>query len=170
MIEFAEPPIDAVIVDAFDNMRAYYSDDETIICTSGDGITPIENSSAPQAKQCAVCPQSIWGSRITPNGKRAKACTEYATLKLITLEESDRALLRVPSTSLRSFREYKKSLSSRGYGLKNVVTHINVRPLENYNLLTFKVGRFLKEIELNSIIRMSKTVRPQFEKTSGYIY
>ena len=170
MIEFAEPPIDAVIVDAFDNMRAYYSDDETIICTSGDGITPIENSSAPQAKQCAVCPQSIWGSRITPNGKRAKACTEYATLKLITLEESNRALLRVPSTSLRSFREYKKSLSSRGYGLKNVVTHINVRPLENYNLLTFKVGRFLKEIELNSIIRMSKTVRPQFEKTSGYIY
>tara|TARA_R100001509_G_scaffold139714_1_gene94230 strand:+ start:727 stop:1239 length:513 start_codon:yes stop_codon:yes gene_type:complete len=170
MIEFAEPPIDAVIVKSFDKMRAYYSDDETIICTSGDGITPIENSSAPQAKQCAVCPQSIWGSRITPNGKRAKACTEYATLKLITLEESNRALLRVPSTSLRSFREYKKSLSSRGYGLKNVVTHINVRPLENYDLLTFKVGRFLKEIELNSIIRMSKTVRPQFEKTSGYIY
>ena len=170
MFEFAEPPIDAVIVENFDKMRAYYSDDETIICTSGDGITPIKNSSAPQAKQCAVCPQSIWGSRITPNGKRAKACTEYATLKLIALEESNRALLRVPSTSLRSFREYKKSLSSRGYGLKNVVTHINVRPLENYDLLTFKVGRFLKEIELNSIVRVSKTVRPQFEKTSGYIY
>ena len=170
MIEFAEPPIDAVIVDAFDNMRAYYSDDEIIICTSGDGVKPSDKSSVPQAKQCAVCPQSIWGSRITPNGKRAKACTEYATLKLITLEESNRALLRVPSTSLRSFREYKKSLSSRGYGLKNVVTHINVRPLENYDLLTFKVGRFLKEIELNSIIRVSKTVRPQFEKTSGYIY
>ena len=170
MIEFAEPPLNAIIVNAFDKMRAYYSDDETIICASGDGTTPLNKSSVPQSKQCAVCPQSVWGSRITPNGKRAKACTEYATLKLITLEESNRALLRVPSTSLRSFREYKKSLSSRGYGLKNVVTHINVRPLENYNLLTFKVGRFLKEIELNSIISLSKTVRPQFEKTSGYIY
>ena len=170
MIEFAEPPLNAIIVNAFDKMRAYYSDDETIICASGDGTTPSDKSSVPQSKQCAVCPQSVWGSRITPNGKRAKACTEYATLKLITLEESNRALLRVPSTSLRSFREYKKSLSSRGYGLKNVVTHINVRPLENYNLLTFKVGRFLKEIELNSIISLSKTVRPQFEKTSGYIY
>ena len=170
MIEFAEPPLNAIIVNAFDKMRAYYSDDETIICASGDGIIPLDKSSVPQSKQCAVCPQSFWGSRITPNGKRAKACTEYATLKLITLEESNRALLRVPSTSLRSFREYKKSLSSRGYGLKNVVTHINVRPLENYNLLTFKVGRFLKEIELNSIISLSKTVRPQFEKTSGYIY
>ena len=170
MIEFAEPPLNAIIVNAFDKMRAYYSDDETIICASGDGTTPLDKSSVPQSKQCAVCPQSVWGSRITPNGKRAKACTEYATLKLITLEESNRALLRVPSTSLRSFREYKKSLSSRGYGLKNVVTHINVRPLENYNLLTFKVGRFLKEIELNSIISLSKTVRPQFEKTSGYIY
>ena len=170
MIEFAEPPLNAIIVNAFDKMRAYYSDDETIICASGDGTTPLNKSSVPQSKQCAVCPQSVWGSRITPNGKRAKACTEYATLKLITLEESNRALLRVPSTSLRSFREYKKSLSSRGYGLKNVVTHINVRPLENYNLLTFKVGRFLKEIELNSIISLSRTVRPQFEKTSGYIY
>ena len=170
MIEFAEPPLNAIIVNAFDKMRAYYSDDETIICASGDGTTPLDKSSVPQSKQCAVCPQSVWGSRITPNGKRAKACTEYATLKLITLEESNRALLRVPSTSLRSFREYKKSLSSRGYGLKNVVTHINVRPLENYNLLTFKVGRFLKEIELNSIISLSRTVRPQFEKTSGYIY
>ena len=30
MVEFAEPPIDAVIVEAFDNMRAYYSDDETL--------------------------------------------------------------------------------------------------------------------------------------------
>ena len=77
-------------------MRAYYSDDETIICTSGDGITPIENSSVPQAKQCAICPQSIWGSRITPNGKRAKACTEYATLKLITLEESNRCSVTYP--------------------------------------------------------------------------
>ena len=107
MFEFAEPPIDAVIVESFDKMRAYYSDDETVICTSGNGITPIENSSVPQAKQCAVCPQSSWGSRITPNGKRARACTEYATLKLITLEEPSRCLLRVPSTSLRSFREYK---------------------------------------------------------------
>lgn len=170
MFEFAEPPIDAVIVTAFDKMRTYYSDDETIICTSGDGVKPSDKSSVPQAKQCAVCPQSSWGSRITPNGKRARACTEYATLKLITLEEPSRCLLRVPSTSLRSFREYKKSLSSRGYGLKNVVTHINLRSLENYDLLTFKVGRFLKEIELNSIVRVSKTVRPQFEKTSGYIY
>ena len=170
MLEIAEPPLDAVVVNSFDKMRSYYKDDETIVCASLNGQTPSEDISAPQAKQCAVCPQSSWGSRITPNGKRAKACTEYATLKLITLEEPSRCLLRVPSTSLRSFREYKKSLSSRGYGLKNVVTHINVRPLENYDLLTFKVGRFLKEIELNSIVRVSKTVRPQFEKTSGYIY
>ena len=28
MFEFAEPPIDAVIVESFDKMRAYYSDDD----------------------------------------------------------------------------------------------------------------------------------------------
>ena len=170
MLEIAEPPIDAVIIDAFDNMRAYYLDDKTIICTSGDGVTPSDKSSVLQAKQCAPCPQNIWGSRITPNGKRAKACTEYATLKLITLEEPNRSLLRVPSTSLKLFREYRKSLSSRGYTLRSVVTHVSVRPTENYDVLNFKVVRFLKDVELNSIISLSKTVRPQFEKTDGYIH
>ena len=104
MLEIAEPPVEAVIVHSMDRMRAYYSDDEKIICASADGITPSEKISAPQAKQCAVCPQSSWGSRITPNGKRARACTEYATLKLLVLDEPNYALLRVPSTSLKSFR------------------------------------------------------------------
>jgi len=170
MLEIAEPPIDAVVVNSFDKMRSYYEDDKTIVCSSIDGLTPSKNISAPQAKQCAVCPQNSWGSRITPNGKRARACTEYATLRLLTLNEPSYALLRVPSTSLRLFRDYRKSLSSRGYTLKSVVTHVSVRPTENYNVLNFKVVRFLKDVELNSIISLSKTVRPQFEKTDGYIH
>ena len=170
MLEIAEPPIDAVVVNSFDKMRSYYEDDETVVCSSIDGLTPSKNISAPQAKQCAVCPQNSWGSRITPNGKRARACTEYATLRLLTLNEPSYALLRVPSTSLRVFRDYRKSLSSRGYTLKSVVTHVSVRPTENYDLLYFKVVRFLKDVELNSIISLSKTVRPQFEKTDGYIH
>ena len=170
MLEIAEPPLDAVVVNSFDKMRSYYGDDQTIICSSIDSKTPSENISAPQSKQCAVCPQNAWGSRITPNGKRAKACTEYATLRLLTLDEPSYALLRVPSTSLKLFREYRKSLSSRGYTLKSVVTHVSVRPTKNYDLLNFKVVRFLKNVELNSIISLSKTVRPQFEKTDGYIH
>lgn len=170
MLEIAEPPIDAVVVNSFDKMRSYYEDDETVVCSSIDGLTPSKNISAPQAKQCAVCPQNSWGSRITPNGKRARACTEYATLRLLTLNEPSYALLRVPSTSLRVFRDYRKSLSSRGYTLKSVVTHVSVRPTENYDMLNFKVVRFLKDVELNSIISLSKTVRPQFEKTDGYIH
>ena len=170
MLEIAEPPLDAVVVDYFDKMRSYYGDDQTIICSSIDGKTPSENISAPQSKQCAVCPQNSWGSLITPNGKRARACAEYATLRLLTLDEPSYALLRVPSTSLKLFREYRKSLSSRGYTLKSVVTRVSVRPTENYDLLNFKVVRFLKDVELNSIISLSKTVRPQFEKTDGYVH
>ena len=170
MLEIAEPPLDAVVVNSFDKMRSYYKDDETIVCSSLNGQTPSEDISVPQAKQCAVCPQNSWGSRITPNGKRARACTEYATLRLLTLNEPSYALLRVPSTSLKLFREYRKSLSSRGYTLRSVVTHVSVRPTENYDLLNFKVVRFLKDVELNSIISLSKTVRPQFEKTDGYIH
>ena len=170
MLEIAEPPVEAIILHSMDRMRAYYSDNEKIICASADGITPSEKISAPQAKQCAVCPQSSWGSRITPNGKRARACTEYATLKLLVLDEPNYALLRVPSTSLKSFRAYEKSLSSRGYGLKGVVTFITSQPKENFNLLVFKVVRFLENNELMAIKSLSASPRPQFEKTDGYIH
>ena len=170
MLEIAEPPLDAVIINSFDKMKMYYSQDSEVVCASTDGITPSEKISAPQAKQCAVCPQNAWGSRITPNGKRAKACTEYASLKLLTIDEPSYALLRVPSTSLKSFREYEKSLTSRGYSLRSVVTHFNLRPTKNYNLFTFKVVRFLETSELNAIQSLSVTPQPVFEKTDGYIH
>lgn len=171
MLDKAEPPLEAIITTAKDNMRAYYADDEQLVCVSADGVIPSEKSTAPQAKQCAACPKNSWGSRITPNGKRAKACTEYAALRLHVLSEpSDVLMLRVPSTSLRSFRTYKKSLSSRGYGLKSVVTFINVQHLDNYDLLTFRLVRFLNDVQLNSIKHLSARSYPQFEKTDGYIY
>jgi hypothetical protein len=174
MFDSAELPIEAVVIKAFDNMRTYYSGDEKIICASTDGITPSKkmlskSNSAPQAKQCAACPQNSWGSRITPNGKRAKACTEYATLQIIALNEPHHALLRVPSTSLRSFRDYEKSLSSRGYSLQGVVTYINLQPKDNFDLFTFKVVRFLQDDELKSI-HLSVKTRPRFEKTDGYVH
>ncbi len=171
MIEIAEPPFEAIIVQSLDNMRSYYSSDEQIICASADGITPSDKSSEPQSKQCAACPKNSWGSRITPNGKRAKACTEYATLKVLVLSDllPSYALLRVPSTSLRSFRDYKKSLSTRGYSPKRVVTYISTVPQENFDLITFKIVRFLKGDELSSIKTLTHS-RPRFEKTDGYIY
>ena len=48
MLEIAEPPIDAVVVNSFDKMRSYYEDDKTIVCSSIDGLTPSKNISAPQ--------------------------------------------------------------------------------------------------------------------------
>ena len=169
MFDPAELPIEAIIVKAFDNMRTYYSDNEKIICASADGNTPSEKSFAPQSKQCAACPQNSWGSRITPNGKRAKACTEYATLRILVLDDPHYTLLRVPSTSLRSFRDYEKSLSSRGYGLQGVVTYISIQPKDNFDLITFKVVRFLRDDELKSI-NLSAHARPIFEKTDGYVH
>ena len=171
MLTIAEPPVEAEITKAMDNMRAYYADDEQLTCVSANGITPSEKSITPQSKQCAACPKNSWGSRITPNGKRAKACTEYAALKLLVLDEPSHVLmLRVPSTSLRSFRTYEKSLSSRGYGLKSVVTFINVQPLDNYDLLTFRLVRFLNDAQLNSIKHLSMRSYSRFEKTDGYIH
>jgi hypothetical protein len=42
-------------------------------CFSLDGIRPHSDSTSPQNDICAGCPQSAWGSKVTPLGQQIKA-------------------------------------------------------------------------------------------------
>ena len=46
-------------------------------CFSPNGVVPDASSAKKQNNTCADCPQNTWGSKITPTGKQAKACTEF---------------------------------------------------------------------------------------------
>ena len=44
---------------------------------SDNGTAPSRNASNPQARTCAECPQSAWGSKVsTVSGKGVKACAD----------------------------------------------------------------------------------------------
>jgi len=163
--------MEVVILSCVDTLRAYYTDDKTQACMSFDGITPSEDATFAQAKKCIVCPQNQWGSRITPNGKRAKACGEFAYLELLALDEGYyKYQMRVPPTSLRAIRDYRTSLTSRGHSLKSVITNVRTHSKETHDLLSFKVVRFLEDGELENLIELSSFVSSGFEPTDGYIH
>jgi hypothetical protein len=171
MLTVGELPIEAVIVSSIAKARTYYTHDGSRLCHSSNGVRPCVSSEQPQAKQCAVCTQNQWGSRITPNGKRGKACAEYSQLGLLQPDvPSDQLSLRVPSTSLKSFRDFEKSITTRGEKLSAVVTKIDATHGKTHSVITFRIIRFLEDGELNTLKELSQITASQFAVTDGYTH
>ena len=108
-------------------------------CYSNDGVAPAADAVNAQAKKCATCPHNKWGSRITDEGKKAKACSDVKRLAVAAPDAiNDPMLLRVPSTSLANWDEFVKYVSGRGYAPIQCKTRISFDPEATHQLLQFK--------------------------------
>lgn len=115
-------------------------------CYSNDGIAPAADAESPQCKTCAACPHAQWGSRITENGKKGKACSEVKRLAVAAPGQiNDPMLLRVPPTSLRTWDQYVDMLRKRGVTPAQVVTKISFDHSVSHQLLVFKPVGFINE-------------------------
>jgi hypothetical protein len=121
-------------------------------CYSNDGIAPAADAEDPQAKKCAVCPHNQWGSRITDNGGKGKACADSMRLAVAPAGQlNDPMLLRVPAATLKVLGQYGAQLAKRGVEPKHVVTKIGFDYNVAHPALTFKAVRFVEEDELAEI-------------------
>ena len=117
-------------------------------CYSNNGIKPEDDSEVKQAKQCATCPQNQWGSRITDNGKRGKACQDARRVAIAPAGQLDDAmLLRVPAASLKPLMQYGTMLEKKGIPYQVMVTKLGFDHTQAYPLLTFKHVRLLDQAE-----------------------
>jgi len=123
-------------------------------CFSNNGTTPSADAENPQAKKCAVCPHGQWGSRITDNGGKGKACSDSMRLAVSPPDQlNDPMLLRVPAASLKTLGQYGAHLAKRGVGPQHVITKIGFDYEVAHPSLTFKAMGFvdaeqLEEVEL----------------------
>ena len=123
-------------------------------CFSNNGTTPSADAENPQAKKCAVCPHGQWGSRITDNGGKGKACADSMRLAIAAPDQlNDPMLLRVPAASLKTLGQFGAQLAKRGVEPQHVVTKIGFDYEVAHPSLTFKAMSFvdaeqLEEIEL----------------------
>lgn len=96
-------------------------------CYSNDGVKPAADAENPQAKNCATCPHNQWGSRITENGKKGKACADSRRIAVaVPGHINEPMLLRVPAASLKALAQFGDLLKKRG--------------VPNYSLVVTEIG------------------------------
>lgn len=121
-------------------------------CYSNDGLAPASDSESPQATKCAVCPHNQWGSRITDNGGKGKACSDSMRLAVAAPDQlNDPMLLRVPAASLKTLGLYGAQLAKRGVEPLHVVTKIGFDYNVAHPALTFKATRFVEAEEFGEV-------------------
>jgi hypothetical protein len=135
--------------------KIYYSeaytegDDHPPVCFSNDGVRPDPQSSEPQSATCAGCPQNVWGSKITPQGTKTKACADAKRFAVAPASDPSQAmLLRVPPASLSNLGVYNEQLKANNARFYSVVTKIGFDISAAYPKLTFS---FVSQITDNTL-------------------
>lgn len=127
-------------------------------CYSNDGIKPAADAAEPQCGTCAACPHNAWGSRISENGSKGKACSDSRRIAVVPSGELDRPmLLRVPAATLKDLAQYASMLTKRNAPYQAVVTKIGFDPTVAHPKLTFKAVRWLSADEAEQISETMKS-------------
>lgn len=151
--------IEVVILKANPNLsKTYYPTGyeegvaEKPVCYSNDSIAPARDAQDPQAPKCAVCPHNQWGSRITENGGKGKACNDVRRLAVAPAYDLEKPmLLRIPPATLKDLAKYAESLSKRQVPYQAVITKIGFDHTVAHQKFTFKPLRFLEEEEAETV-------------------
>jgi len=116
-------------------------------CFSLDGIRPHPDSTAPQNDLCASCPNNAWGSKITPNGQKVKACADQKRLAIVAADDPEGSvyLLAVTPSALKGLNAYHKELTMRGIPAELVRTRITFDTDASFPKLKFGFGGFIDE-------------------------
>ena len=114
-------------------------------CFSLDGVGPDSQATAPQNDLCASCPQNAWGSKVTPQGKQIKACSDLKRLAVVAADDptGPTYLLAVTPAALAGLSQYHKDLSVRGIPAEIVRTKVSFDTNASFPKLAFSFGGFL---------------------------
>lgn len=115
-------------------------------CFSNDGERPDPSVERPFSNKCATCPKNEWGSKISNEGKKGKACSDSVRIAVAAPDLiNDPYFIRVPAASIRNLGELGKMLAKRGVSYQMVVTEISFNRESATPLLEFKPVGFLDE-------------------------
>ena len=121
-------------------------------CYSNDGKTPAADAEAPQCGTCALCPHNQWGSKVTENGAKGKACSDSRKLAIAPAGDLEYPmLLRIPAGTLKELSAYADMLNRRKAPYQAVVTKIGFDHTVAHQKLTFKAIRWLTAEEVQTV-------------------
>jgi len=146
-------------------------------CFSLDGIMPDQSAEKPQATSCAGCQHSVWGSRITEQGSKAKACADSRRVAVVPYPDIQNEtyggpmLLRIPPASFKELVRYSDHLTQIGTPFSAVVTKISFDTEASYPKLVMREMRALTTAEYQQIkeLRDRESVQRMLSATEGAI-
>lgn len=118
-------------------------DDSAPDCMSADGVKPDASVERPQHTECATCPNNMWGSRMTEDGRKAKSCTDARRVAVLLVDPTlditvdEPVLLRIPPDSLKELKTYADGMAKMGVPLWKIVTSIGFDADKAHPCLTF---------------------------------
>lgn len=115
-------------------------------CFSRDGLVPDPSSPAIQSKTCPTCKWNVFGSKVTDNGQKLKACQDNVRMAIAQPNAlKDAMLMRVPPATIKPLGEYGKILKTRGVEYQAVLTRVSFDVEAATPKLQFKPIGFLPE-------------------------
>jgi hypothetical protein len=128
-------------------------------CFSLDGVSPDTQATEPQNDLCASCPQNAWGSKVTPQGKQIKACSDQKRLAVVAADDPTGPvyLLQVTPAALQGLGKYQKELSLRGIPAEIVRTRVSFDTDASFPKLKFDFGGFLDEATQQEVDKLFGT-------------
>lgn len=159
--------IEVVLVKGSEHLsKIYYEgsynngDDAPPDCWSSNGITPAASVAKKQSPTCAACPKNAWGSKITENQKKAKACADSRRLAIVPLGDIDNEsyggpmLLRVPPASLGELAAFDGKMRGMGYPLFAIGVRVAFDINSEYQKLVYSAIRPLTEAEAQKVLAL----------------
>lgn len=158
MIDDEEVPVSSmslVVLRANIHARVFYgkayvegdSDGAKPMCFSHDGARPDAQAEAPQSKNCAMCPHSQWGTKLSADGQgKGTACTVNTRLAVADPKNPEQPiLLRVPAGSRVNFSTAVKAADDHGKDYNEVVMRISFDQDAPSPKLVFKPNALLSD-------------------------
>jgi hypothetical protein len=162
------PFLDVVLVNASPQLsKTYYAkgfvdgDLNPPDCWSLDSVTPDRSVANKMAPLCANCPMNAFGSRITDNGKQAKACQDARRVAVIMPHQLDGneqmlMLLRVPQSSLKNLKVYAHMLERHQMEPGACITRLAFDYQEAFPKLLFNFVSPLNDQQYDKVIDIAE--------------
>jgi hypothetical protein len=156
--------LEVIIVGVTPNVsKTYYAknyaegDDSPPDCWSLDGIAPDAVVPHKQNPVCGTCPKNQWGSRVTEQGRKAKACSDNRRVALVPEGDIPNEryggpmLLRLPPTTLVNFANYGDLLERHGADFPWVKTKLSFDYDVAYPKLVFEAIGYISEEQVAQV-------------------
>lgn len=160
-------------------------DDSQPKCWSEDGINPLAPMqdrplvSGSPCIDCRLCPKNVFGSKVSDNGSRGKACSDTRKVIVLPIDSNTNMLdaanikfggpmlLRIPPASLRVLADYDAKLVNMGANYMGVVTRIEFDQTVAYPKLVFRALRYLTDAEAADVLDVRKGMQVRQILESG---